>query len=196
MARSLTEKRVGETVPPAPVGAGQPPAAHAGREAEGRPEDADEHVAGADVDEQQVHGSLQPGEAGEHQERQEVTEEAQHQDEPEDDGRRGVTRPAQRAGGGVRQGAVPGADVVAMLQHAVRFFSSFYNQCGRKHTYSAHWVEIHNHEVFKYTEGVDEGGGRDNLLFLPHTYPYLSLSKPTPTELTYQSLALLKVTAD
>lgn len=55
-------------------------------------------------------------EPGEHEEREEVTEEAQNQDQPEDDGRRRVTRPAQRAGGGVRHGAVSGAEVVAMLQ--------------------------------------------------------------------------------
>lgn len=55
-------------------------------------------------------------EPGEHEEREEVTEEAQNQDQPEDDGRRRVTRPAQHAGGGVRHGAVPGAEVVAMLQ--------------------------------------------------------------------------------
>lgn len=58
-------------------------------------------------------------EARENQEHQEVGEEAQHQDEPEDHGRRGVTGPAQRpAGGGrVRHGARSGAaDVVAMLQ--------------------------------------------------------------------------------
>ena len=116
ITHSLTEQRVWETVPPAPVGPGQPPASDAGREAEGGPEEADQHVAGADVDQQQVRGSLQAAEPGEHEEHEEVTDEAQNQDQPEDHGRRGVTRPAQRAGGGVRHGAVPGAEVVAMLQ--------------------------------------------------------------------------------
>lgn len=106
---SLTEKRVAEAVPAAPVGPGQPPAAHAGREAEGSPEEADEHVARADVDEQQVDRSPEPGEAGEHDQHQEVPEETEDQDEPEGHSRHGVTRPAQG-------GAVPGADVVAMLQ--------------------------------------------------------------------------------
>lgn len=109
--RSLTEKRVGETVPPAPVGPGQPPAAHAGREADGSPEDADEHVADTDVDQLQVDRSPQSGEAEEHDEHQEVTEEAEDQDEPEENGRRGVSRPAQRAAGGFRTRDEPGADV-------------------------------------------------------------------------------------
>lgn len=113
--RSLAEKRVGETVPPAPVVPGQPPAAHTGREAEGSPEDADEHVAGADIHEQQVHGAPQPREACVNQEHQEVTEEAQNQDEPEDHGRRGVTRPAHRSFSGHRV-VSGGAEVVATVQ--------------------------------------------------------------------------------
>uniref|UniRef100_A0A3Q1G6J9 Stanniocalcin 2b n=1 Tax=Acanthochromis polyacanthus TaxID=80966 RepID=A0A3Q1G6J9_9TELE len=115
---SLTEKRVGEPVPAAPVGSGQPLSSHAGGEAEWSPEDADEHVADTDVDEEQVGRSPQPGEPREHQQHQEVSQEAQNQDEPEDDGRRGVTRPAQRSRAGLRHGAVAGAEVVAMLQPA------------------------------------------------------------------------------
>lgn len=111
-----TEKRVAEAVPPAPVGSCQPPAAHAGREAERRPEEADQHVADADVDEQQAHWSPQKGKAREHQEHQKVSEETQNQDAPEDNGRRGVTSPAQHASGGVRSGTLPDTDVVAMLQ--------------------------------------------------------------------------------
>lgn len=58
------------------------------------------------------------GEAREHQKHEEVTDKAQDQDEPEDNGHRCVTRPAQRAGGGVRHGAVRGAEVVArLLEH-------------------------------------------------------------------------------
>ena len=95
------------------MGAGQPPPTHTGCKAERRPEDADEHVAGADVDEQQVDRRAQPVETGEHQQRQEVTEEAQHQDDPEEHGHRGVSGQAQP---GVRPGALPGADAVAMLR--------------------------------------------------------------------------------
>lgn len=111
-----TKQCIGETVPPAPGVSCQPPAAHAGREAERSPEDRDQHVAGADVDQQQVHGRVQPGEVWEHQEYEEVTEEAQDKDESEGDGNGGVTRPGQRVTGGPCRWAVAGAEVVAALE--------------------------------------------------------------------------------
>lgn len=111
-----TEQCIGETVPPAPGVSCQPLAAHAGRKAERSPEDGDQHVAGADVDEQQVHGHVQPGEAWEHQEYEGVTEEAQHKDESEGDGNGGVSRPGQRVTSGLCRWAVAGAQVVAALE--------------------------------------------------------------------------------
>lgn len=111
-----TEQCVGETVPPAPGASCQPLAAQAGRKAERSPEDGDQHVAGADVDEQQVHGSVQPGEAREHQEHEEVPEEAQHEDESEGDGNGGVTRPGEGVTGGLCRCAVAAAEVVAALE--------------------------------------------------------------------------------
>lgn len=111
-----TEQCIGETIPPAPGVSCQPLAAHAGRKAERSPEDGDQHVAGADVDEQQVHGSVQPGEAWEHQEYEEVTEEAQDKDESEGDGNGGVKGPDQRVTGGLCRWAVAGAEVVAALE--------------------------------------------------------------------------------
>lgn len=100
-SKSPTEQCIGESVPPAPRLPRQPLAANAGRKAERSPEDADQHVAGADVDEQQVHGSVQPGEAGEHQEHEEVTQEAQDKDESEGDGHGDVTRPGQSVTSGL-----------------------------------------------------------------------------------------------
>lgn len=111
-----TEQCVGETVPPAPRESCQPLAAHAGRKAERSPEDGDQHVAGAVVDEQQVHGRVQPGEAWEHQEDEEVTEEAQDKDESEGDGNGGVARPGQRVTGGLCRWAAASAEVVAALE--------------------------------------------------------------------------------
>lgn len=111
-----TEECVGEAVPAAPRASCQPLAAQAGREAERSPEDGDQHVARADVDEQQVHGSAQPGEAREHQEHEEVPEEAQHEDESEGDGDGGVTRPGEGVTGGLCRGAVAAAEVVAALE--------------------------------------------------------------------------------
>jgi len=93
LIRSLTKKCIWETIPAAPRGPGQPPAAHAGREAEGGPKDADEHVAGADVDQQQVHRSHQPGETWEHHQHEEVTKEAQDQNDPQEHGCHGVNCP-------------------------------------------------------------------------------------------------------
>lgn len=112
---SLTEQRIAEAVPATPVASGQPPAAQTGRKAERRAEQADQHVAEADVDEKQVGRSPQLGEAGKHQEHQEVSEEAQNQDEPQNDRGRSVTRPAQSSR--VRHaGTLFGAEVVAMMQ--------------------------------------------------------------------------------
>lgn len=78
---SLTEQCVGETVPQAPIVPSQPLATYAGSKAERSTEDTDEHVAGADVNQQEIHGSLQSGKAWKHQENKEVTEEAQDKDE-------------------------------------------------------------------------------------------------------------------
>lgn len=112
---SLTKQRVAEAVPSTPMASGQPPAAQAGRKAERSAKKADHHVAEADVDEEQVGRSPLIGEAGKHQEDQEVPEEAQDQDEPQNDGSRGVTRPAQSSR--VRHaGTLLGAEVVAMMQ--------------------------------------------------------------------------------
>lgn len=112
---SVTEQRVAEAIPAAPVASGQPPAAQTGGEAERRAEQADQHVTAADVDEEQVGWSSQGGEARKHQERQEVPEEAQDQDEAQNDGRRGVTCPAQTSR--VRPiRTLLCAEVVAMLQ--------------------------------------------------------------------------------
>lgn len=78
---SLTEQCVGETVPQAPIVPSQPLSSYAGSKAEWSTADAYKHVAGADVNQQEVHGSLQSGEAWKHQENEEVTEEAQDKDE-------------------------------------------------------------------------------------------------------------------
>lgn len=94
---SLTEQSVGETIPLTAIGSCQPPATHTGCEAEGCPEDADKHVADADVDEEHAGRSSQLGEAWEHHEHQKVTEEAQDQDETQKDGHHSVTCPAQLA---------------------------------------------------------------------------------------------------
>lgn len=112
----LTKQCIGETVPAAPGVPCQPPAAHAGHKAERSPTDGEQHVAGADVDEQQVHWSAQPGEAWEHQEHEKVTEEAQDEDESEGDGDGGVARPAQRVPGGLCCWAVAGAEVGPALE--------------------------------------------------------------------------------
>lgn len=112
---SLTEQRVAEAVPATPVASGQPPAAQTGRKAERRAEQADQHVTEADVDEKQVGRTPQLGEAGKHQEHQEVSEEAQNQDAPQNDRGRSVTRPAQSSR--VRHtGTLFGAEVVAVMQ--------------------------------------------------------------------------------
>lgn len=111
-----TEQCIGESVPPAPRLPRQPPAANARCKAERSPEEADQHVAGADVGEQQVHGGVQPGEAGEHQEHEEVTQEAQDKDEPEGDGHGDVARPGHRVTGGLCRRAVTGAQVVAVRE--------------------------------------------------------------------------------
>lgn len=59
---------------------------------------------------------MQPGEAREHQEYEEITKEAQEKDESEGDGNGGVTRPGQRVTGGLCRRAVTGAEVVAVLE--------------------------------------------------------------------------------
>lgn len=59
---------------------------------------------------------MQPGEAGEHQEYEEVTQEAQDKDESEGDGHGDVTRPGQRVTSGLCRCAVTGAQVVAVRE--------------------------------------------------------------------------------
>lgn len=55
----LTQTRVHETVPDAADASDQPPSLRTGREAERRPQDADQQVAEGDADQQQVHGCAQ-----------------------------------------------------------------------------------------------------------------------------------------
>lgn len=74
----LTEEGVGEPVPLAPLLPDEPPAVQTGREAEGSPEDADEDVAQADVEQDEVDGRPQGAKLCEDEQDEEVAEDSRH----------------------------------------------------------------------------------------------------------------------
>lgn len=75
---SLTKEGVGEPVPLTAGLSGQPPTPQARGETERGPEDADQDVAQADVEQDQVDGGPQATEPGEDQQRQAVVEGSRH----------------------------------------------------------------------------------------------------------------------
>lgn len=82
----LTEAGVNEAVPHAAPLAHEPAAAQARGEAKRGPEHAHQHVAHADVQQEQVHRRAQRLELAKEHEHQQVVEEAEGHDEAQDDG--------------------------------------------------------------------------------------------------------------
>lgn len=108
--RALTKEGVGEAVPPAAVLSNEPAAAQAGGEAEGGPEDAHEHVAHADVQQDEVDGGPQGAKLREGEQSQDVVHDPRDQNEAEENRHHGVTRPAQPAGAPGLRGVPEGAE--------------------------------------------------------------------------------------
>lgn len=75
---SLTEEGIGERVPLAAVLPYQPSPVQARSEAEGRPEDAHEDVAQADVQQNEVDGRPEAAKLREDEKNEEVAEDARH----------------------------------------------------------------------------------------------------------------------
>ncbi|KAL7846280.1 hypothetical protein SRHO_G00212600 [Serrasalmus rhombeus] len=92
--RNIRQK-LEDAVPPAAVSSGQPAAADGGSEAERRPEQAHQHVADADVQQEEVDGGPEEVESSEEHQDQKVIHKPQNEDDPETNGHHTVTRPAQ-----------------------------------------------------------------------------------------------------
>ena len=79
----LTEEGVGETVPPAPQVPDQPSAVEAGGETKGGPEEAHQHVADADVQQDQVDRRPETMKLRKYHENKKIVEDAENKNKPE-----------------------------------------------------------------------------------------------------------------
>lgn len=180
----LTEAGVDEAVPAAAAAPQQPPPADAGREAESGSEQAHQHVADADVQQQHVHRRAQLLEFAEEQQDDKVVEEAEGHDEAQNHGQHDEARRGQLPPGRRRVQQLPViAQVEAVIQtsltgkHAalhssepgstfgVGHFSHLWSFSGAPRTLLFLWVHAHSH--INHHDHLHLGGG--GLLFTPFT---------------------------